>query len=356
MRALELTTLGFALFCMFFCFVRTRYEAVQPVELQRSDVSLIVMISAILCVLLLGLTTLLATSTGSLNQAVIGTRLPFRLAGWLNYLRSAVLPVLMLLVVNCGLSINSRRWTAWGVGLVILLGLSEMLVRTSRAGLFTAVLTLVFMFSVSRRRIAREWIVLFAVLAFVGMLLFPSVSGYRSLRSSGESVSIALFSEALLNTTESSDLLSVFSQGAASTMARFIGVDSLLFLGDGFTPIGINSLSGVRSVYGSIAGFFTYEVLGIPTDLAHSDAPSLLGWFYMVAGNWGLTIGFGLYLALGWWVWLRIWRSQLLVKPVAQTMFLLLWLQMSSEGTLDSAAIQLLASVLSYGGCGNLVA
>jgi hypothetical protein len=350
--AFKLTTLGFAVFCGISTFVcKDRKDVEQRIGLSRNKGLGVATVSAIGGGSILVLTTIIAANTGLLNVAVMGVRTSFRLAGWLSYIRSSVLPILFLLVLYIGLSARSRRWTAIGVILIFVSAVSNVLISTTRGSLFMAVLMVGFMLVVSRRRIINaRWGQLLVVFILVGLVLFPQISRYRYLRADGSPASISLLVKALAQSeADSGGILAVFQDGVNNTLARFIGVDSLLFLVERYTWAGFDSLGNIFAIYGNIANYFTREVVGYAWDLPHADAPSLLGWFYIVGGIWGIVFGFGMYLVAGWWVWSWIKRSLLMIKPVAQVIFLMQWLSFSSEGTLDSSIISLSSSILTLG-------
>jgi hypothetical protein len=223
------------------------------------------------------------------------------------------------------------------------------MLRSTRGVLVTAAVGIAVMFILIRGHIDAAARRIFGGLFGVSLLLFPVVTQYRvMLRFGLGTTGVVLFREALVRATREASLSDVLLSGLASVLSRFIGADSILYLTRPETHIGLDGLIMLRSAQSSVTDYFTHRVVGIPLGMVHAEAPSLLGWF-LIAGGWvGLTVGFALYLLGAWWVWVQVWHSRLLIKPLVQAQLLVLWLSLSSEGTIELLTSQVFPLVASF--------
>jgi hypothetical protein len=84
--------------------------------------------------------------TGISVMSAAPVYLPFRLAGIIFYTRTVFIPALLLLLVWCGMRSERYIWTNIGLTLLLIHGLSDMVLRSSRGGLAGVLLALGFLF------------------------------------------------------------------------------------------------------------------------------------------------------------------------------------------------------------------
>jgi hypothetical protein len=347
MAAFRVATLAFCAFCATFFIllryvepVRVPYETLSPTRLSGTLRSM-----TYLAVILLAGTTVLALSLGILNMAEEQERLPFRLGGWVMYSRIALVTTLALAVAQFGLHEKRRHWTAAGLLLLVGLGLTDTLIRTSRGAVLVAGLMVVLIVALVSQKIDRRVIIGFAATFGVVLLLYPIITAYRHLNMlTGGGASLAMLLDAVGTTSGEGSWVGLT---AFQMLQRFVGVDMLLFLTEPQTWPGFDGYSAAVARWGTLGKYITHEVMAVPETLVHSEAPSLIGWFLMFGGMAGVLLLFPLFLSLLWYAWLRLWQSNLLVKPVAQVQLLILWLTISSEGTLDGVALHVFAIIAS---------
>lgn len=285
-------------------------------------------------------TTAIAIALGAFVMGTAQEALPGRALGIIFYSRTIGLVLLTLTVMQLGLTTNRPAWTRAAVFLLFLFAVSEVLVRSTRGSLVTVALALALMIVIVRGRLEKSAVRIFGALFALALALYPVITQYRVLRRQTEG-GTQMFADALERATTDSTFGDLVLSGLASFLTRFMGVDSLLYLTTSEHRMGMDGVLALNASGITLGGYFTHVVVGIPETWVHSEAPSLLGWFLMVGGWWGVTAGLALYLLAGWWIWQQIWRSQLLIKPVLQVQFLLYWLLLSSEGTLDYTIGQL---------------
>jgi hypothetical protein len=353
MDAFRLTTIGFTVYCLtYFLLLRNVDQGESSYRrVRRKDIQYVVRVAIIGSLILLGGTTAIAVVMNALGAGIEAEQHGFRILGWVFYSRAVLLVVLMLLVLQAALVTGSRRWLHWAVGLLSALALSELLIRSTRASIVTTAIAAFLMYSIVKDRIDRKAVLYFLALFAVALFMFPVVTHYRSLRIMEEAVGLDVLARAFTLALENTSAVDSMLFGTAAVLTRFIGIDSVVSLTNEQTWLGFRGFLTYHSSTGPMSHYFTRVVMGVPDDVVHSDAPSLLGWFLITGGVWGLTLGFAAYLTFGWLLWMWIWNSNLLVKPLAQVQFLLLWLLLSSEGTLDGLNFWIAALVTSLVAC-----
>jgi hypothetical protein len=351
--AFRLFTSGFAVFCAGGWFLAGTLPAGPESfrTLQRKDLEYVVRVCLILGLGIFVVTSAIAVVTNSLAMGVAAEQHSFRLLGWIFYSRVVLLVVLILLVLQSGLVTNTRQWILIGAGFLIMLAVSDVLIRSTRAGLISAAIAIFFMYSIVRQRIEPRMVRLFAAFFLLTLILFPVITQYRSLRIEEAGVGLDVFMRAFSLAIENAEAADIALSGAIAVLMRFVGVDSMVFLTEPQEWLGLQGVLEYISSSGTVTHYFTHTVVGIPLDQVHADAPSLMGWFLIVGGWWGITLYFVAYLLLAWMIWSWICRSDLLTKPLVQVQFLLFWFTMSSEGTLDGTALVLSATIISLVVC-----
>ncbi len=284
-------------------------------------------------------TTLVMYVTGISRMAAESVYLPFHLAGWIFYIRTTLIPVLLLLLIWCSDKAGSRKHLILGILLLFLHGLSDMLLRSSRGSLLMMFIMLMLLFIVTRQ-ITKQRIRLFAIILLMTMLLWPVISAYRYIRAGSYSVSIGDSLSESINSISSYGSISVsetFSEAIKSVLFRFVGVDSLLpIVESGIQPLGVDAFNI------SVTKFVTVEVFGFSPDAPVAVAPSLPGWFYIVGGNYLVIAGMFCFVLFIWVTWRTLLKSRLRCLPVAQTLFLFFVFRISSSGTLGSLYLKIL--------------
>jgi hypothetical protein len=349
MDAFRLTTIGFSVYCLTFFLLLRNVEQRESSyrRLQRRDLQYVVKIAIVGSVFLLTFTSAVAIVMNALGAGIEAEQHGFRLLGWIFYSRAVLLVVLVLLILQCALVTESKRWLQWAIGLLLALALSDLLIRTTRASLLTMAISAFLMYSIVKDRIDPRAVRYFLVLFIIALFLFPIITQYRNLRIMEEAVGFDVLAQAFSHALENTSLADSLLFGTAAVLLRFIGIDSVLFLTNEQTWLGFRGFLSYHASEGAMSHYFTHAVVGLPEGIVHSDAPSLLGWFLITGGMWGLTLGFAVYLTFGWLIWMWIWNSNLLIKPLAQVQFLLFWLLLSSEGTLDGLNLWLMALLAS---------
>lgn len=298
--------------------------------------------------LLMVVTAAIMYITGISRMAAESVYLPFRLAGWAFYIRTTLIPALILLLIWSSDKAGWRKLLTFGIVLLFLHALSDMLLRSSRGSLLMMFIMVALLFIVTGR-ITKQRMRLFGVVLLLTILLWPVISAYRYIRAGSYTIPInRSLSEAMENLSSygsmsfSETLSEVFKTG----FFRFTGVDSLLpIVGSGIQPLGTSAFNI------SVTKFVTVEIFGFPPDVPMGVAPSLPGWFYIVGGNYLIVAGMFCFMLLLSITWRILSKARLRCLPVAQALFLFLVFTISSSGTLDRLYLKILVIVGSIAVC-----
>lgn len=344
--AYRTTTLAFLVFCLTAWLLlarRRRHAAVARTPTVRVTIGSARSACTFLLLAILLLEALTAYVAWQSRIAVMGAQaatLPYRLAGAIFYTRLIILPGLLLLLA--WLSDRSRLRTLFRAALCVLLAhaCADAVLRSSRGTLVTALVGLLFLLVLSRAMTRRRLAWIAAGLA-VSLLLFPVLTNYRNARIADPSQIAAPLRAGFLRTYRSETASQTVTNTAYALFFRVTGMACLVpAAANGRAPLGIESASQVTL-------YFNRAILGIPATWMNSVAPSLVGWFYIVAGNVGVCLGIAAFIVLAHMIWQILGSARILSQPVAQSLFLMVLLLVSTDGVLESALWPILGSVIS---------
>lgn len=262
--------------------------------------------------------------------------LPYKMRGIVFYARTIFLPGLLLLVAAISWGRRSYGMLAAAIGLLLINGALDAVLRSSRGALLSVVLMLFFFAFVVGLKV-RLRVVLFGALLLLPILTsIPYLSAYRVSRLELDVWDALGSAVAQVGLNPFANL----AKGIAFVFYRFTGVDVLAsMLGHEARPIGHYLLEVLISDRG-VSGYLSTDVFGIPVDYPNASAPGFIGWCYLVAGVGGVVLGgAGLAIAVKY-AWSLLLRYAGPAALVARVFFLLLLFTAVSEGTVDTLVKQ----------------
>jgi len=328
------TCLAFVTFCFIAWFAigakqksRAGLPNKAPNELPRARVRKIV-IALLPAVLVLEVGT--ALIVWRLNIAVMGADsavLPFRLAGVFFYSRLVALPGLLLLFTWMAHRGQLKSQFRLGLALLLIHGIIDTVLRTSKGTLLILLLQLVFLLLLSDA--LNVWRLQFVAAGIVlVVLLFPVIARYRDVRAGSD---ISQIYDPLVQGFEgaygSGEFQNVVSDTLTGIVFRVIGADGLLVIVESRMPsLGLLNASGVTNI-------LNREIYVSNPANNGGSAPSLVGWFYLVGGNISVVIGMAAFLIVVNFIWRAL--AGLRSKPVAEAILLGLFLLLINDGVID---------------------
>jgi hypothetical protein len=285
-----------------------------------------------------------ATGIGRMGEETV--TLPFRLSGWIFYTRTTLIQGLILLLIWCSDNSGLKKYFTFGIILLLIHGITELLLTSSKGFFLILLLDLVFLLILSGR-LNKQRLSFTIVTVMLAIMLWPVFSYYRYARMLDYKVPITT---SLREAVESLYLgPSTYTEESANSIQGIFfrtGMISLLpIMGSEPEPLG----AGIIET--SPTNFYTNDVLGYSTEHITSSAPSLFGWFYLLGGNIAVVIGVPLLTFIFWYGWRLLTKLKLLSLPVSQAIFLGFILGITIEGTLDRLWLQLLIITGSIAGC-----
>lgn len=263
--------------------------------------------SLLIFILLYTVTT--AAIMFSFGVAVMGSdgvSLPFKLSGIFYYSRTIVIPLLLLYLLQLAIAVKDKRHFRNIFIVFILLSLSEIFVRATKAPLFNLIIYLVVLYSVflstSNSKVIINKLYL-SLLILVTIMMWPLIEVYREVIVLGNSP-LALLSS---DFSEFSDQ-NVFIYSIQRLFQRMLGF--LQFAGLVTDEFYVHNLSSIFDS-GSIAKYYTQDYLNYK-QLGHLSSPSLLGSAIILTGNfWPLL--FVVFILISY----VIWQLTLYFRPIA---------------------------------------
>jgi hypothetical protein len=357
--AFSLATVAFASFCLagWFFLGLSKSPSAQPDEVDRAVWQSVARFLTYVVPVLMAATFVIAYATGIFIMGLESVSLPFRLAGVIFYSRTSFIPALLLLLVFSGERGGVAAYSRLGIILLLLHGLSDVLLRSSRGQLMVMVLLLGFLFLLRDKRLKRLESVILLAGVLATFVLAPIITDYRNYRIEAPDTSI---NEALAGSLEGGyieqgQFSELFTSGFRFVVLRVTGIEMLLtYSGLRVTPLSERAFDVINSSRG-MAGYVTVDLLGIPSYANTSAAVSLAGWFYLVGGISLMILGVMGFVALVWFIWNGLQSLHLRILPVAQALALLWVYNFTSEGTLEAQVLPFVAMIASIFLCEWLV-
>lgn len=270
--------------------------------------------------------------------------LPFYLKGIIFYARTIVIPLIILLSIYLAERSGHILVSRLGVLILIMHGVLDMLLRSSRSSLLLSLLLLVFLMLADGIKLRHKEKVFFSVMMTLAFFMIPIMTEYRQIRLGYNLPHIEAFSSAL--NVARKDLLMQIFKGLEFVLFRMPGIESLwcMITARG-EPLGMHGIDVINSKNG-IAGYLTYIIYPLREADYTLLAPSFVGWFYLVAGLPAIVFGSiftGVLSLLGWRF---LDRRYIESGPVAQVFFLWILFMALTEGTLDSMAYMFLVGLI----------
>lgn len=289
------------------------------------------------------ITVLLQAATGVASPAA-PTRepLPFRLAGVLQFLRTMVVPAMLLLIAHLSDRAGARRTAALAVAAFVALGAAAAILTTSKIPLLFAPFGLMALwisagtFGVGRRRLV--------LLVLPVVLLTNLVLGVaRQVRIVDGAGALSGVLQAIIELFEASRLLEAVVASLLQFIVRFQGIDPVLLIVNYQPLFDLENSWRMLTAEADVTYLYGSQVFRAGRALESTAfSTSLVGFFYFVLGSASLTcVGVAAYL-VGWHVLFR-WLASLRLEayPPIVAMACLVLAQFTSEGTLQALPMAL---------------
>lgn len=355
-RVYAIITCGFTVFCLTGTVLLRTSKSVHCTEhVSPRIVYKRVFVAAVFtAAILIVATSVVMYATGASIMSSEAVYLPFRLAGWVFYARTVLVPALILLCAWSGQKAALRSVGYFTAGLVCFHAGPDMLLRGSKGSLLAICLMLVFLFIVSGVVRRKHLLLLGGVLFVTVSLAWPFFGVYRYMRAEDSSAPIgeAIFQSAdkVLSAHEE---LSVLDSIVESCSLFFFRLSGAACLSIGVAADVPPLLASMRAT--SVNRYFTVDIMGYPPDAAVTYGSSLLGWFYLVGGTYLVVAGSFLWTMMVWMIWRVLWRTRFYCIHIAQTLALFYVLVISSAGGIDDQYLPILAVVGSVVLCEQIV-
>lgn len=268
-----------------------------------------------------------------LMGADIKVVLPYHFRGAIFYARSYVLVGVLLLLAFSAWhqSKTVEFWTA--LGLLVLNGVVDGVLRSSRAAMFAPILYVFFLSMALGISMRRRYIMWGGVLLASALVVLPYLNVLRTFRAEGLAIWPALTQTFAVTSLAPFDAL---ASGVIWVVYRLPGVEMLIgILGHPAPPIGVDFFSVLATPKG-ISGFLTNDMFLVPPYYPHLAAPGYFGWWYLVFGSVGVVLGGAVLALIVGPLWHVVLRLRTRTAPLIRVFFLMLLFNAASEGTLDA--------------------
>jgi hypothetical protein len=276
--------------------------------------------------------------TGISLMGASAVELPFRLAGITFYTGQTIVPGLLLLTVYGGIAQSRRDWVLTGCVTMVVYAIVDMLLRGSRGGAMQTLLLIVSLYYMLFP-IRRSVVLLGVVFVCAVAMAWPIMSYFREARVEGENIGQAL--QIGIGDAYHSNHKSNLLGGLSQVVGRVVGVE-------GYVAVRTMNyrIHPDQIIEPGVTKLFTNDVMGFSETAVHASAPGLIGWFFIVGGDWLAVIGLALFMAICSVIWHLLRRLNLGTLPVARALFGLFVFQSALGGSFDASPMRLFAVVL----------
>ena len=330
LKYLETVTLGFCSFCL------GSILSILVVQ-KKLSTNLVSYYSNRYFINLTAIILILSLSSGFV-MAFFGTSamggeqvvLPYRLTGLVFYLRTTIIPALLIYAI--WIADTNQRSKLFVIFFVLLVmhGISDMLMRSSRGFLLQIVLMATMLFVMAetlndRRVRVLGWTIFFTI------LVLPIIGFSREIRKYEGGGTIYALTESINSMVY--DLATFFETSVNVIfflLVRFTGAVSFLqIMARDFDFV----LDRLFEPGFDVTEYMTYEVMEWPIEETMGYAPSTFGHFYLIGGGTGLALGIFLFIISVMAFWSLICRLKLRARPVVMAIFLAWFFVNMSDGT-----------------------
>lgn len=269
-----------------------------------------------------------------------GEPLPYRLKGIIFYLRSVSVPLAFILLIY--LYDISGRYAASRLTIFsfFLYAMADMLIRNSRSPVLLVVLLLVFLIASGGFKLYRNERLAFGAVSVVGVFMIPVITQFRLIQRRidlgilDDAGWLSSLQTALMNSF--GNLFDALSSGVEFLLLRFPGMEAIsAIVAMGATPLNTKAFE-VFSTSQGMAGYLTHTVYGVSPESYTLSAPGIIGWSYLVGGEYLVLINSILTTFLLVFLWNWIDRSALQLRVILKVFLLWCVFLIFSEGTPDS--------------------
>jgi hypothetical protein len=353
LRAFELSTWGFVAFCAAAILSvglgmtpRGSVGAIKVPQNRTKRLSSAYLTAALAMLLITGV---LVYKLGIGIRGRENVRLPFELTGLIHYMRSSLVPSLLILVMAWSDRKGMRAY--WWIGLVGLMafGVSLIFLEASRGALVGAVAIPLGALWLLYRGFTRKRVSLLIVAFLVVVVMRPIFTVYREFR--GDIYSDQSLTEMMVQAfqpVESSGQTSWFLDDFMRIALRVIGVDSVLYVAPiQSVKVDLLWVGSVLLGRGNFTQQFTQDIVGYgPYVVTHYTTPSLVGGSYLLGGTGGIVVGVFVIVLAFQWIWARLYRSRWRTAPLALVQVAQFAFSIGSEGVFESMLRDILVAVV----------
>ena len=350
-EALALSSVAFCSFCVTASALLGRVEAAKmwTDEMPREAVSRVadfLMIVTPLMMLLLGYVSYIH-HIGQMGVPA-GEPLPFRLKGIVFYGRTVVLPLVILTLINFGTKLESRLLTWGGVGLLVLHGVTDMMLRGSRSSLLLCLMLAFFLIVGRGLKVKRLGVIILAILVLAAIWLMPIVMQYRVLRMHSDAGLWVLMQQAFVASYDGA--FALLKHALLMFYYRIPGIETIwaIINVDG-KPLGYAWWETVRSPFG-MTGYLNFTLYHVSVEDNTLYAPGFLGWLYLAGGYSMVLLGPALLALLCVRLPRRIFASGSLNAPVVNAFLLWILFLTLTDGTVDANLLLIAAGLFALAG------
>ncbi|MFC1762299.1 hypothetical protein ACFL6U_09490 [Planctomycetota bacterium] len=354
-RSYKVISYGFITFCLTASpLLRYSKSAHLQVDSVRVNYRNVFELSVWAVMILISSTTFVMHVTGICMMSADSVHLPFRMAGWIFYVRTTFVPLLVVLCAWCSQRTHRKEYMYVTVVLAVLHGISDMLLTGSK-GTLLVMFTMLALFFVLSRSFTRAQSSLFAfVLLFTVVFAWPLFATYRNIRAKDRTLPIvealSLANDNAFSAEGKHLAADTIIESCGLFFYRLLGAGILLIIVDADVPPLI-----LEKPSTSVNKFLTADLMGVPVDANTTYGSSLFGWFYLVGGTSLVVVGVFSWTILVWAIWRYLFWLRLYCIQVAQVLLVFLVFSISSNGGLDDQYLRILAAVGSIVVCELMV-
>lgn len=314
----------------------------ERLELLNLDKVMAFLLPVVICLIIFACT--ISYYTGITVMGSESIVLPFRLSGWLFYVRLIAIPAFLLTCLWCSILGNSTKGYIMCLLVLIVFSFIEMVLRASRGTIIICgieIICLLFLMG----KFSKKTVWLVVLIGLLGVLSWPVFTEFRYLFDphSGSRFASLFYSVIKVYETDQS-FFAIISDALNQLFTRFSGIEKLIPIIGLDYQLGFEALSTPRFMGGiGLNKIFTWDVLCYNVSAYTSSGPSFLGWFYLYFGNLTVICGVFTFTVFIFFIWKTILVSNLTCKAIVLSILVFDVILWTTAGAFDNSHLLILS-------------
>jgi hypothetical protein len=301
---------SFISFCASVCFFRLISRRPKPKQMilentviPKKSTFLFMIALSTLCICIINI-IFVSRGIGKMGEFAENP-LPFKITGILIYLKSILLPFLLITFLYWAKLSKKDKLAGIGLMIIVISGIFDMFAFESRGIFLVQIVTLGIVWLLAEFKISMKLVMLATIMVAGYIFSVPIIISMRN------------------NIPLDNISINQILDGINFIFFRITGLDQSMIIFNLGQPLSMEKLWDVYLSPRGVAGYYTTELLEYDDYIPQTFAPSFLGYLYLIGGLPAIMCGSMIVGFLVTFVWERLDSIYLRTAPVVKSYFII---------------------------------